>query len=284
MSSLSLALEEINCPHCDSARSAVWARENGYVLKRCLQCSLLFVNPRPSENSINEANKLGVHKGEEASLNVEYRRDPRKVAHYAAILSEMFAAEISSKKPVRWLDIGAGYGELVEAVIEAMPSGSTAIGIEPMLPKVKVAQELGLPISDAKLSDVDGPFEVISLINVYSHIPDFHSFAEQIVRKLAPGGKLFIETGNLADLNTVDEFGDILFLPDHLVFAGEAHIVEEMRRLGLTVEKSKKQPIDDIIWCSKMFIKNIIKRRKLFIAMPGTSRFRTIFYKAGLQS
>jgi SAM-dependent methyltransferase len=273
-------LIKVDCPHCHGGQTSVWATENGYALNRCSECSILFVSPRPSEETISEANKMGVHRGEEGRLDVRARREPGKVDHYSAILREMFADEIAAGKPFRWLDVGAGYGEFIEAVLKTMPSGSEAVGIEPMLYKVDTAAKLGLPVHQANLSDLTGSFDAISLINVYSHVPDFNSFAKELVSKLRPGGILFIETGNLADLASREEFSDRLFLPDHLVFAGVGQMTEEITRLGLKVERTNFLPIDSISWCLKAFVKNILYLRKLHIPIPGKSRFRTVLYKA----
>ncbi len=38
--------------------------------------------------------------------------------------------------------------------------------------------------------------DVISLINVFSHIPDFEDFLRQVVEHSSPGGVVFLEIGN----------------------------------------------------------------------------------------
>ena len=253
----------------------MWAEENGYKAVKCADCGLIFVNPRPPNDVISEANKVGVHQGEQA-VEVAARRSPRKVAHYAAILRRMFASEISAGKPLKWLDVGAGYGEFVESVLRVCPPGTTAMGVEPMRPKVAKARELGIPVFDMSLEDIDDSFDVISLINVYSHVPEFDGFARQLIGMLKPGGYLLIETGNLAELTSREEFHDTLYLPDHLVFSGRSQMEQTFTRLGLVLVETLVNPIDSLPWRIRAAVKSLLRGRPKF---PRRSPFRTILYK-----
>ncbi len=270
--------EAITCPCCSSGTSTVWALENGYTAVKCADCGLVYVNPRPREEVITEANKVGVHQGEDGALDVTARRVAAKVPYYSAILCEMFERERVENKPLRWLDVGAGYGEFVEAVISTMPAGTVAEGLEPMAPKVEVAKSLGIPVDSRDLKDVGTGYDVISLINVYSHIPDFDGFGRMLVEKLNSGGVLFMETGNVAALSR-EQFPDLLYLPDHMVFSSLPQMRIIVDKLDLDLELHKELPIDNIIWCLKSFVKGL-KRGKIDIHLPGQSAFRTVFYKA----
>jgi SAM-dependent methyltransferase len=270
----------ITCPLCANDSSTPWAQENGFTVHRCQGCGLLYVNPRPSNDEISEANKVGVHRGDEL-LDVRTRRDNSKIAFYRAIIRDMFAEEFSTQSKVDWLDVGAGYGEVVAAVLSLAPTGSNFCGIEPMKPKVAGAQKLGLPVTSRSLDEVTDQFDVISLINVYSHIPDFLGFAAKLIEKLRPGGVLFVETGNLADLESRDAFPDKLCLPDHLVFAGSDQMRLTFEKLGLSLERQDSKAIDSPLWCLKIAIKNAMRGR-LVIPLPGQSPSRKVFYKARL--
>lgn len=270
--------ETIKCPNCREDDYDPWGNENGFLAVQCKSCGLVYVNPRPREDVISEANKVGVHQGEQGDLNVAARRIPSKIAHYSSILQEMFSEERIAGQPLKWLDVGAGYGEFLQAVLATMPSGTEAIGLEPMAPKVKVARSLGLPIDSRDLSDVGGGYDVISLINVYSHIPDFDGFAAILVEKLNPNGILFIETGNVAAL-TRHEFADILYLPDHLVFSSPRQMRMIIERLGMDLVSHKELRIDNALWSLKVLVKGLMRRR-LDVRLPGSSKYRAVFYKA----
>jgi 2-polyprenyl-3-methyl-5-hydroxy-6-metoxy-1,4-benzoquinol methylase len=251
-------------------------RESGFTLNKCCDCGLLYVSPRPDPETISEANKVGVHATESGALNVTAKRVPSKVGYYAGIIGEMFAEETG--RGIRWLDVGAGYGEFVEAVSKALPQAEVA-GIEPMLPKVDVAKARGLPVDARSLDDVGSGYDVISLINVFSHIPDFKDFGAQLSAKLNPGGILFLETGNVPELDRPQQYPDIFYLPDHLVFAGVSQMRDILDAIGAKLIAHRRLPIDGPAWCAKQFVKGLLKG-KVNVMIPGRSPFRTVFYKA----
>ena len=246
---------------------------------KCRSCALVYVNPMPDAADISEANKIGVHHTQAGELIVTTHRKPKKVGMYSRIVANMFREEIAAGHPMRWLDIGAGYGELVEAVSKVLPPGSHVEGIEPMAAKVAVADSLGLAITDTPLSQVEGRFDVISLINVFSHIPDFKSFLSEILDKLSENGLLLIETGNAADLKSRADYPDLLYLPDHLVFGGVSQIRSMLAASGFTLDKVRAARVDTPYWAAKVTIKSILMRNAV-VRLPFTSPFRTVLFKA----
>jgi 2-polyprenyl-3-methyl-5-hydroxy-6-metoxy-1,4-benzoquinol methylase len=190
----------------------------------------------------------------------------------------MFAAEIERGKPLSWLDVGAGYGEFVEAVLSTLPRGSHICGIEPMSPKMESARARGLPVVDTPLSQVQGRFDVISLINVFSHIPDFSAFLREVAAHSEPEGILFLETGNGGDIERSQYPGE-LYLPDHLVFAGPKHIDAFLQKEGFGIVMLHEQRIDTAASVAKHVVKGLLKGRPE-LAVPYSSPFRTVFFKA----
>ena len=69
------------------------------------------------------------------------------MATYREKLTPLIGDMQRPQEPWRWLDIGAGFGELVEAVMEVSPRGSDIRGIEPCQPKVNKARSKNLPVS-----------------------------------------------------------------------------------------------------------------------------------------
>jgi hypothetical protein len=272
-------LETISCPVCCGTQSHFWASENGFTAVKCDGCGLVYVNPRPAPEEISEANVTGVHRTSNGELIVTTRRKAGKIAYYRKIIRSMFERELAERKSVRWLDVGAGYGELLEAVSNLFPNGSTFSGIEPMLHKVEVAQSYGLPVVAEPLEAMKGPYDAISLINVFSHIPDFIAFGHDIRAKVARSGVLFLETGNGGDLVRRADYPAPLYLPDHLVFAGVRQMTKILKDLGFEVEKIQERRIDDIAWTIKAFL-TAAQKGTLRLAMPYSSPFRTVFYKA----
>ncbi len=277
-----MALEHIACPACAATDSDPWGSENGYQAVRCRDCGLVYVNPRPSGDQISEATRIGMHQTEAGNLNLVAKRHPADIAALSARIRTLFRDEIAVGRPLRWLDVGAGFGETVEAAIAALPPGSEVTGVEPMQPKVAAARALGLPIVDTPLADLPGGYDVVSLINVFSHIPDFKDFGAQITRRLAPGGSVWIETGNAGAIRR-GEYPDRLYLPDHLVFAGPEQMTRILSDLGLTVVRIEEVRVDGPLYTLKSIVKSVLDGRPQ-LRLPWTSPYRQVHYKATLNA
>ena len=112
-------------------------------------------------------------------------------------------------------------------------------------------------------------------------IPDFRKFLEDIKNVLSDSGEFFIETGNIGDLVNSNEVPSELDLPDHLVFAGEKHIIGFLSEAGFSIVKIKKIRKDGIINILKNIIKKLIGR-KVVLKIPYTSKYRSILIRAKL--
>lgn len=275
-------LELIPCPYCGSTDSHLWAQELGYSAVRCDRCDLIFCNPRPASEQIAAAVRTGAHGDEAQGLNVAARRVNAKVKHYRAVFGEMFADTWRAGRPISWLDIGAGYGEVMEAVAALAPNGSRILGLEPMRPKADSARARGLAITEDYLRPSHPKVQVISVVDVFSHIAHFGDFLRDVRSVLEPSGELFIETGNLADLQLRDEFPGELGLPDHLVFAGEKHLIGYLNEAGFDVLKIHRLRVDGIINLAKNIVKKLIGRPAA-VRFPYTSRYRQLQVRARLR-
>lgn len=272
-------LQAIECPNCRGDASSTWAEESGFKVVRCGRCALLYVSPRPRDDLIADAVRSGVHQSEYRDLNVAGQRNARKVNRYRRLFAGLFSDLWRRSEAISWLDVGAGYGEVVEAVASLSPPGSRVRGLEPMLPKVENAQLRGLEVENAYLSSAHGPVDVISLVDVFSHIPDFNAFLATARAALREHGELFIETGNLADLKTREEFPEELRLPDHLVFAGETQLTQYLDRAGIDIIEMRRERFDTATYFAKSIVKKLIGR-PVIVRAPYTSSYCSLHVRA----
>lgn len=231
--------QTVACYHCGADRNTFYAAENGYTLVRCDGCGLLFVNPRPNTESIEQAQMLGVHKGDSA-INVTGRFSRARARQYPGILRELYGDELT-RGVRRWLDIGCGHGEFLHALKVCSGGMIRASGIEPNMAKRKAARSRGLDVLDADLKGLEGRYHFISMLNVYSHLPDPPDFIAGVKRLLLPGGELLLETGDTAHFADEDHFRPF-YLPDHLSFASEAIVSNILDRAGFEILAIKKYP------------------------------------------
>jgi SAM-dependent methyltransferase len=237
----------------------------------------------PAPDKVNEAVRTGIQKFNSLNVNVRSRRSIKKIAIYRKIFETMFKQIWSSGKPITWIDIGSGYGETLQAVKLLAPQNSIIKGVEPMKHKAEAAAGLGLDVINDYLQPGQFQADVVSLIDIYSHVPDFWTLLDSIKSNLKPQGEFFLESGNLADLDVRQEFFGELGLPDHLVFAGESHFVKYLESSGFEVLEIRRERADDLVDFVKSVVKKIIGR-PVNISVPYTSRYRQLKIRAKLKA
>ncbi len=280
---MQIATEPVACPYCRTDSADAWATENGFTAVKCRGCGLVYVNPRPAASVIAAGVETGEHKEIEGGHNVVGRRSGRKVRAYRRVFESMFGDVWARNSPIKWLDIGAGFGEVVEAVQSLAPAGSQVEGIEPMRPKAEYARAQGLRVRTGYLDEIKETYQFVSLIHVFSHLPDFRSFLTGVRAVLDPHGEFFLETGNIGDLSSPHEVPAQLDLPDHLVFAGERHIKGYLEEAGFTIVQLNRIRRDTVINLAKQTVHKL-RGKQVSLAIPYTSRYRSLRIRARLNS
>lgn len=232
-----------DCYFCHSNENDPYASENGYFLVKCQKCGLLYVNPIPEEREINTAHSIGIHRGTKA-VNVTGSFNKRKIPHYLSILNDFFD-DHSILYDKSWLDIGCGHGEFIAAINQFSKDKAITRGLEPNFFKQKSAIKMGLDVSYFDLDKHSVHYDFISSLNVFSHLPDPPKSLTLWKYLLEPGGLLFMETGDTANLDSKDHFRPF-YLPDHLSFASEKIVVNILEQLEFKILRIKKYPFIEI--------------------------------------
>jgi SAM-dependent methyltransferase len=273
-----------HCYNCQSDESTHYASENGFSLVKCNGCGLLFVERMPDPLEISQAHKQGLHRGNEA-INVTGRFDPSKVPFYAGVLQELFGAAPGGIKA--WLDVGCGHGEFIQAARNFCGANAEVVGSEPNIHKQKSAQKHGLNVGYFDLEQHAQSYDVISILNVYSHLPNPPSFVNLLKSRLNPGGELILETGDTANLPCA-QHPKPFYLPDHLSFASEKIVVDILVRSNFEILKVVKYPFvrRDPRTAIKEFIKLFVPKhtsRLPYLLSPKTNLHTDMFIRARLR-
>jgi SAM-dependent methyltransferase len=230
-------LTVVSCYQCGSRESRPYADENGFQLVKCSSCGLLYVNPRPSDHTISQGARTGKHRG-----HAEFERvgkfDEGKVRSYRRVLKRLTPP--SSLTKLKWLDIGAGHGEFLIALQAYGKLDTPPLGLEPGEEKRSAARRRGLHVEDETFVAAPAEFGGISLLNVYSHLPNPVEALARWGSWLRPGGYLLLETGDSAHL-PYPYHHKPFDLPDHLSFTNEQLLRGLLERVGFRVLRCVKR-------------------------------------------
>lgn len=222
-----------SCVVCGTDEATPWGSENGFESVRCINCGLVYLDPWPDITARDKALAYGEHVGERL-LKTNHRYRPREKQRYADIIAAVYGAGFLKDLEVQWLDIGCGYGEFLETLGDAVAPGSILKGSEPNRSKQASAQTRGLDVQFYDLETLPDSFTHVSLLNVFSHLPDPIGFLELARRRLRPDGEILLQTGNGGDVERTD-FPGMLGYPDHLLFGGRKTLELIFEKIGMEV-------------------------------------------------
>lgn len=168
----------------------------------------------------------------------------------------MQAAQILSRVPglragQRLLDVGAGSGILVE---EALKLGVKAEGVEPSHWLQARAAAAGLPVTRGVLPNAaaQGPYDVVTVVDVIEHVPDPVGLMKQCTAVLAPEGVAAVITPDVGSL-TARLLGAKWwhYRPAHIGYFDVSTLTLALRKAGLravAVERARWVLPADYLW------------------------------------
>ena len=220
-------MEHITCIFCAHDNASIMIEEDGYQGKKCHECSLIYISPRPMVNEVIDIyGHNNAHISAQSHIEGNYLK--RLYArHNLGILKKFI-------KKGTLLEIGAGAGYFLD---EARKAGFEPCGIELNPDQAHFMQQtLHIPCEQKplSLSSFSGKtFDVIYHSDVISHFHDpVHEF-HTMHGLLQNNGYLLFETGNIGD---VDPRYYSLFprfqYPDHLFFFTQKTLQVLLERTG----------------------------------------------------
>ena len=217
--------EKIKCIFCDKANDSVFIEESGYKGRKCSQCGLIYISPRPTFEQIVD---LYGHDSAyiSAETHIAFEHVKRRYARHNLKIIQQYI------ETGELLEIGASAGFFLD---EARNVGFVPHGIElnPVLAEfmrntLRISCEEN-PLSFRSFGNLK--FDLIYHCDVVSHFYDPIDEFRKINAKLKPGGIVAFETGNLGDVAE----GYLPYIPsyqypDHLFFFSESNIRELLSR------------------------------------------------------
>jgi 2-polyprenyl-3-methyl-5-hydroxy-6-metoxy-1,4-benzoquinol methylase len=193
----------VRCDLCGGDRSKLVMQKRGaldnrlFSIVRCLDCGLVYVNPRLDNDAIGRLYDEAYFRGKgfdrtigwDQRTNDEVRRDSRP---FVTTLDEA----LGGLRDRSVLDIGCGFGGLVRALIA---EGADAYGVDDSPIATEMCAQNGTPLAAVTLDELAAAgkrFDAVAAIEVLEHVTSPRSFLQAAVRLLKPGGVLYVSTGN----------------------------------------------------------------------------------------
>lgn len=185
-----------SCDLCGSERSERAFEKDGYTGVRCLDCGLVYINPRPSNERIkNEIYNEGYFDAEKGYGIEDLFGKARLDALNRA--SELFKEIEKTMRPGAVLDIGCAAGFFIET---ARKRGWEPHGVEIGDFAARHAREkLNLDVRTGDFIEMELPkenYDLVLMMDVIEHLTSPRKGLEKVSNILKPGGLLVLETPN----------------------------------------------------------------------------------------
>jgi len=228
------------CPLCGAADTQTAFSDNGRELRACRVCELFFVHPYPASDRQYERVASGDY-NEIDLLDCERRYQGERLyyeRHFPLIAEE-------SRCATSLLDVGCGTGHLLERFAANRAMHRVGIELNPQ------AAQFARSISGCNVLEVpfehfhaERAFDVITMINVFSHLPSFDGTFRALRAALAPGGKVLLRTSEMS--RRVNRWNQLHWgIPDDLHFLGLGTLEFLCAKYGFTVTRHIRTPFEE---------------------------------------
>jgi cyclopropane fatty-acyl-phospholipid synthase-like methyltransferase len=217
---------------CGGDDSRVCFEKQGREFLQCCDCGLMWIDPLPSRDEVEERYRTAYSSGEYAAF---------AEAHATRTLVSSYRLErvLEVAQPGRWLDVGCSTGSFVAAAVSA---GCVAEGLDISREAVEIAREAGLLAHHGRVEDFQPtqPYDTITAFDVLEHSAEPRAFVKRLRGWLRPGGKLILTLPDVSSVYPRVLMGRHWFYywPDeHLFYFDPDTVSRLLREEGFEVKK-----------------------------------------------
>jgi 2-polyprenyl-3-methyl-5-hydroxy-6-metoxy-1,4-benzoquinol methylase len=229
---------------------------NGYTIAGCQGCSLVFVQNIPTSE------ELAAHY--QSGGDPTYADDNLAcLSHYFRRLRALIEARVSP--PGKLLDVGCSAGWFLDTM-----DGWECHGCEISADADIARQRHGDRIFKGSLEEYpssEGAFDVITLQDVFDHIPEPMTALAKCYRMLKPGGLLVIKVHNISCLYAKLSGRSFYAIipPSHLFYYNKRTLAQILSKTGFRMVESR-------------FISHLLRISTVFLRLSKMER-DSVFYR-----
>ncbi len=229
------AFIEVPCGFCAGSRRAVDFEKEGFDYCRCLECGSLYVSPRPTIELLREYMDTSEAVAFWSSHFYKETAAARRAQMFrprAQVCREMASGHLGDR-PLRFADVGAGYGLFLAELRDAVPSWSLT-AIEPDARLAAICRDQGFDTVERWVETVEDRefnFDFVSAFEVLEHVFAPGVFLRACRRLLKPGGVALVTTLTISgfDLQVLGSASRSISPPQHLNFPS----IDGLQRLAV---------------------------------------------------
>lgn len=231
----------MKCKNCGSTNNSVIRDTLRYDIKRdvlsCNECSLVFLDA-PKEETEDFYESKTYRKKYGPDLTREF--NPQEVFDTYLPAQEKIIKEIEHilHPKMNVLDVGCSTGHFLTALKDRV---GTRVGFELSKNETDfIRKSLDFKVYDTPIETTEvseGPFDLITCLQVLEHIDEPRPFLEAVVRNLKPEGYLFIEVPNINDILVGtyknEEYMKFFFHEPHISYFSATTLLDLLGRVGV---------------------------------------------------
>lgn len=233
----------VACPICSSKKNRIIRNTLRYGIKRdvlkCASCGLVFLAPQ------NGATAYYAGK--------EYRKRHGPTLEKASSMREIFNAYFPHQGPIvealknylrpgmSVLDVGCSTGHFLTALKGKV---KTRVGLELGQEEMSfIRKHLDFPVYNEPIETAriaEGPFDLITALQVFEHIPEPLPFLRGIAQNLKPKGFLYLELPNIDDallsVFKIKGYADFYYREPHVSYYSKKTLTSVLKKAGFKGE------------------------------------------------
>jgi 2-polyprenyl-3-methyl-5-hydroxy-6-metoxy-1,4-benzoquinol methylase len=251
------------CPLCGAHENKALFTQRQHTLMHCGSCDLSFIHPYPTDAKRHHETVSNYQYDdlEVVRCGTQYENEKLFYDRYFEFIRRECAGASSI------LDVGCGCGHLLERLAEY--TQLMRAGIELNRERARFARNKArCEVFEVPIEEFDGTrrFDVVTLINVFSHVPNIGKLFEKLRCLMSERGKVILKTGEVRSDVKRSAIFDWEF-PDHLQFLGWRTLEYISGKYEFRIEKHLRVPLSlerfaRSTWSMKgtSGVRNVIKR------------------------